>query len=253
VTDDEAFIRAIVAASGDDAPRLVYADWLDERGDPRGTYLRAEAATFHRMPESRALASALARLSDMAESLDPVWVARISRPPAGVCCDRIQFVESGRALDHDALRLLQSRLGVSIPPQYAAFLLNQNGGYPRSRRFRTDVDFLTAETCDEVRGFCRVGEHTDLPNVSLLGIADDEAPADDDPLVFLGIAAMANGNDLVLMGTQGARTGRIFRPADYDYEMDQSSERVEWFPTFGAMLASLRIRRAGDSGYVPVT
>jgi uncharacterized protein (TIGR02996 family) len=33
VTDDEAFIRAIVDAPGDDAPRLIYADWLDERGD----------------------------------------------------------------------------------------------------------------------------------------------------------------------------------------------------------------------------
>ena len=28
MTDDEAFIRAIVAAPADDAPRLVYADWL---------------------------------------------------------------------------------------------------------------------------------------------------------------------------------------------------------------------------------
>ena len=42
--DDEAFVRAIVAAPGDDLPRLVYADWLDDRGDPRGAYLRAEAA-----------------------------------------------------------------------------------------------------------------------------------------------------------------------------------------------------------------
>jgi uncharacterized protein (TIGR02996 family) len=31
MTDDEAFVRAIVAAPADDAPRLVYADWLDER------------------------------------------------------------------------------------------------------------------------------------------------------------------------------------------------------------------------------
>jgi uncharacterized protein (TIGR02996 family) len=34
VTDDEAFIRAIVDSPGDDAPRLIYADWLDERRDP---------------------------------------------------------------------------------------------------------------------------------------------------------------------------------------------------------------------------
>lgn len=49
--DDEAFIRAIVDAPCDDAPRLIYADWLDERDDPRGAYLRAEvefAASFRK-------------------------------------------------------------------------------------------------------------------------------------------------------------------------------------------------------------
>ena len=41
--DDEAFIRGILANPGDDAPRLIYADWLEERDDPRGAYLRAES------------------------------------------------------------------------------------------------------------------------------------------------------------------------------------------------------------------
>jgi uncharacterized protein (TIGR02996 family) len=30
--DEKAFLAAIAAAPGDDAPRLVFADWLDERG-----------------------------------------------------------------------------------------------------------------------------------------------------------------------------------------------------------------------------
>ena len=42
MTDDEAFVRMVVDSPGDDLPRLVYADWLQERGDPRGDYLRAE-------------------------------------------------------------------------------------------------------------------------------------------------------------------------------------------------------------------
>ena len=42
MNEDEAFIRAIVDNPGDDTPRLVYADWLDDRDDPRGPYLRAE-------------------------------------------------------------------------------------------------------------------------------------------------------------------------------------------------------------------
>jgi uncharacterized protein (TIGR02996 family) len=43
VSDEEkAFLRAIRAHPDDDGPRLVYADWLDERGDPRGEFIRVQ-------------------------------------------------------------------------------------------------------------------------------------------------------------------------------------------------------------------
>jgi uncharacterized protein (TIGR02996 family) len=42
VSDGEALIRSILATPADDAPRLVYADWLDEQG-------RAEDAEFIRV------------------------------------------------------------------------------------------------------------------------------------------------------------------------------------------------------------
>jgi uncharacterized protein (TIGR02996 family) len=41
--DDAAFWRAILAAPDDDLPRLVYADWLDDHGDPAGDILRDRA------------------------------------------------------------------------------------------------------------------------------------------------------------------------------------------------------------------
>ena len=34
MTDRDALLRAICANPEDDAPRLIYADWLDEHGDP---------------------------------------------------------------------------------------------------------------------------------------------------------------------------------------------------------------------------
>lgn len=40
--DDDAFIRTIMDRPGQDVPRLVYADRLDDRDDPRGPFLRAE-------------------------------------------------------------------------------------------------------------------------------------------------------------------------------------------------------------------
>ncbi|MFO0808491.1 MAG: TIGR02996 domain-containing protein [Gemmataceae bacterium] len=36
------FLQAIRAAPDDDLPRLVYADWLEERGDPRGEFIRLQ-------------------------------------------------------------------------------------------------------------------------------------------------------------------------------------------------------------------
>jgi uncharacterized protein (TIGR02996 family) len=38
------FLRAIIAHPEDDLPRLVYADWLEERGDPRGEFIRLQFA-----------------------------------------------------------------------------------------------------------------------------------------------------------------------------------------------------------------
>lgn len=40
--DDAGFLRAVADAGWADAPKLVYADWLDDRVDPRGELIRVE-------------------------------------------------------------------------------------------------------------------------------------------------------------------------------------------------------------------
>src|SRR5262249_2537148 len=48
MTDEEALLRAIRLAPADDASRLVYADWLEERGEGgRAEFLRADAHLQH--------------------------------------------------------------------------------------------------------------------------------------------------------------------------------------------------------------
>ena len=44
MTHDESFLRAIREAPDDDGVRLIYADWLEERGDPRGEFIRGQIA-----------------------------------------------------------------------------------------------------------------------------------------------------------------------------------------------------------------
>jgi uncharacterized protein (TIGR02996 family) len=43
-SEDAAFIDAVRERPEDETARLFYADWLDDRSDPRAEYLRAEAA-----------------------------------------------------------------------------------------------------------------------------------------------------------------------------------------------------------------
>ena len=53
---EEAFLRAIVDRPGDDTPRLVYADWLDDHdASARAAFLRAERDADR--PRSTACAS----------------------------------------------------------------------------------------------------------------------------------------------------------------------------------------------------
>ncbi|MEK6239183.1 MAG: TIGR02996 domain-containing protein, partial [Planctomycetales bacterium] len=46
-----AFLREIIDAPEDDAPRLIYADWLEERGDPKAGFIRAQCQLAHMNPD----------------------------------------------------------------------------------------------------------------------------------------------------------------------------------------------------------
>src|SRR5262245_27205938 len=50
LTEAEAFLPRIRAYPDDDAQRLIFADWLDEQGDPRGRFIRVQLALAH-LPE----------------------------------------------------------------------------------------------------------------------------------------------------------------------------------------------------------
>jgi len=66
---EERFLAAIAANPGDREARLVYADWLEERGDPRGEYLRIEVQ-LNELP---------ARLAALNGTIDRAWLDRVAR------------------------------------------------------------------------------------------------------------------------------------------------------------------------------
>jgi uncharacterized protein (TIGR02996 family) len=51
MTHDDAFLQAIIEAPADDTPRLIYADWLDDHGQPdRAAFIRLQCE-LARLPE----------------------------------------------------------------------------------------------------------------------------------------------------------------------------------------------------------
>ena len=66
---EDAFIRAIQENPNDGIALLVYADWLDERGDPRGEFLRL-LHLAHSTPK---------RMKELSKSLDAKWLRKVMK------------------------------------------------------------------------------------------------------------------------------------------------------------------------------
>jgi uncharacterized protein (TIGR02996 family) len=74
-TDESAFLAAVRAAPADLAPRLVFADWLDERNDPRGELIRIEEE-MRTLPAFADRFWALKpRRNELRQLADPDWLA----------------------------------------------------------------------------------------------------------------------------------------------------------------------------------
>jgi uncharacterized protein (TIGR02996 family) len=85
MNDDESFLRALQASPKDTTLRLVYADWLEERGDPRGEYLRLEQQVE---PDP-------GHLERLADQLDPAWLFAIGSKHVKLCLRVVRGVRQG--------------------------------------------------------------------------------------------------------------------------------------------------------------
>jgi uncharacterized protein (TIGR02996 family) len=79
---DDAFLRAILAAPDDDTPRLVYADWLEERGDPRGEFIRLQVALAEL--NGTAPMTHIVRAQELLITHEETWAATV-RPLVAHC------------------------------------------------------------------------------------------------------------------------------------------------------------------------
>lgn len=75
--DEDGFLTAIKADPNDDVPRLVYADWLEERGDPRAHFIRLHLAMTAAAPDHTDWVAGEHELSLLRKCCDPAWLAVI--------------------------------------------------------------------------------------------------------------------------------------------------------------------------------
>lgn len=264
MTEDEAFIRAVVDNRGDETARLVYADWLDDRSDPRGAYLRAEAEWARTGKKEKAL-------RELAKPLDPVWVARVSRPPVGVCADRIAMGSRYDPAPPADLAAAEKRLKVTFPPQLRALLLNYNGAWlaygtprqpPQFRYGISEVNRLLQvlpggkpmeddeydETEDEIWDLVSAAEvHLD-PDQERYGRS---AAALGDYIPF----AEGGPDDFYLIGVRGKAMGKVAFFHDFTHNGGDSDHLGVVAPSLGALFASIiaeapewfRLAKNGDT------
>jgi len=73
MTDEEAFLAALAERPGDDLTRLVFADWLDERGDGRAAYLRLVVEVAARIKANRSCRRLASQAGPLAEGIELSW------------------------------------------------------------------------------------------------------------------------------------------------------------------------------------
>lgn len=76
---DADFIAALQVNPADDALRLVYADWLDERGDLRAEFLRADVELCRLAKTDEGYSRLLDRLLSLGEEIDRDWQGKAGK------------------------------------------------------------------------------------------------------------------------------------------------------------------------------
>jgi uncharacterized protein (TIGR02996 family) len=92
VSADETYLDAILANPDDDKPRLTYADWLKERGDPRGDFIHLQCRLAKMGKKDPLRPDLRARERELLERYGKRWVGRL-RPWLKRCLFRRGFPE----------------------------------------------------------------------------------------------------------------------------------------------------------------
>jgi uncharacterized protein (TIGR02996 family) len=78
MSKDTAFLQAMLASPEDASTRLVYADWLEQRGDGRGEFLRLDLQVERYNREDGSESNLERRHRELAATIDPGWLTLVT-------------------------------------------------------------------------------------------------------------------------------------------------------------------------------
>ena|GEM_PF-1612759 len=243
MSEDEALLRAIIDRRGDETARLVYADWLDERDDSRGAFLRSELEWARTGKKEKALRA-------LAVPLDAVWVARVARPPVGICADKIAIGNTHSPAAASDLDAAEKELGFALPAEYRALLMNYNGACPaiglpkQPARFRygiSEVQRFLHVLPAGAEGRTSYEEEWDLVEAVQTLCGDDFMNGGRNELAardWVPIADAGEG-DFYCLAVRGPRAGAVYFFHDFTHNAGDPAHLGFVCKSLGALFASI--------------
>ena len=182
--DPAALLEAILAAPDDDAPRLVYADVLQERGDPRGEFIAVQLALSRpELPEARR-GELEARGASLLALHGDAWLGPLAAGGLRVSFDR-GFVEALTVSAPQALVEAGEAL-LREPVRQLVFRCQQRPDVAR---------LLTAPWLSRLRALEFTAADAARPSLTLEGLATLLATRRLRGLTHLGFHGQGLGND----------------------------------------------------------
>ncbi|MFL5331538.1 MAG: TIGR02996 domain-containing protein [Gemmataceae bacterium] len=200
----DSFLAAIRANPDDDIPRLIFADYLDERGDPRGEFIRIQTELAHGHPDDRQQDTLRARERALLTEHEEEWFGPLAEQLYRGWFHR-GFLEVSLNIrdfldDHEILEL-PSVVGIHLtPPSYMDAELVR-GLVASSKCQRVRSLYLGFEWVRDAIAIA-IAQAEDFPNLVALdlannGITDFGATALAASGRLPGLRILALGNNLI--------------------------------------------------------
>lgn len=171
MTEHDAFLRAIAANPEDDAPRLIFSDWLEENGDPeRAEFIRTQCElTSSKLSEKRRHALRV-RERELLNVHRHEWCQSFGLPIADVSFER-GLISRMRLSEWDGGKLLQpahaQRLATLTELDLSGLRLDDDGltAFAKTAHFPALHKLILSDNAITDRGVIALASATELPRL----------------------------------------------------------------------------------------